>query len=73
MRHRIVNGNIDAARDDVVGGRAELAFSADRFALAITMQNGGAFRPVVQLAARYFLERRQIFDQLIDAQRLTRS
>ena len=73
MRHRIVDGNIDRARDDVVGGRPELALGADRLALAITMQNGGAFRPIVQLAARHFLERRQIFDQLIDAQRLTRS
>ena len=70
MGQRIVDGNVDRARDDVVGGRAELAFGADRFAFAIAMEDGRAFRPVVELPARDFLQRRQILDQLIDAERL---
>ena len=70
---RIVDRNIHRARDDVIRGRAELAFGADRFAFAVAMKHGRAFRPVVQLPARDFLQRRQVLDQLIDAERLSRS
>jgi len=36
------------------------------------MKNGRAFRPILKLGARNFFERRQILDELIDAQRFAR-
>ena len=51
---RIVNENVDRARDDVVGGRAEVALFANDLAFAVTVENGGAFGPILELGARDF-------------------
>src|SRR5206468_5116268 len=66
-----MNENVDAAGHDKKSGRTEIAFFAHDLALLIAMQNGRAFRPIVELRARHFFERRQILDELIDAQWFT--
>ena len=72
MRERIVDEDVDRSRNYVIGGRAKFAFLADNLAFAEAVQNGRAFRPVLQLRARDLFQRRQILDQLIDAHRLAR-
>src|SRR5437868_7986381 len=72
MRERIVNENIDRAGDDVVGGRAELAFLANDFAFAVMMKNGRALGPILELGARDLFERWKMFEELIDRQRFAR-
>ena len=72
MGQRIVNKNVDRARNDVIGGRTEIAFLANDLAFSITMQNGRGFRPVLQLRPRHFFQRREISDELVDAQRFAR-
>ena len=72
MGERILNRNFDRARDDVIRGRTELAFHANRLALSIAVQNRGAFRILVELGRRDFFQRGQILRELLDAQRLTR-
>jgi hypothetical protein len=67
MREGILDGNVDRARDDVVGGRAELPFHANRFAFAVTMEDRCAFRVFLQLHRRDFFQRRQILEELLDA------
>ena len=54
MSERIVNENVDRAGDDVVGGRAELALFANDLAFAVTVKNGGAFGPILELRAGDF-------------------
>ena len=51
---RIVNENVDRARDDVVGGRTELALFANNFAFAVVVKNGRAFGPILELRAGDF-------------------
>ena len=70
VREGVADKYIDRSRDDVIGGRTKLAFLANGLAFAESMKNGRAFGPIFQLRTRHFLERRQIFDELIDAQRL---
>ncbi len=72
MRERIVDENINRPGDDVIRRRTELAFFANDLPLPKTMENGRALRPILKLGARNFFERRQILDELIDAQRFAR-
>lgn len=44
---------------------------AQDFALFVTMQNCRAFRPIIKSCMHDFFERRQILEELVDAQRLT--
>ena len=73
MRERILNRNIDRAGNDVIRRRSELAFHADRLALAVAMQGRRAFRIFFELRAGDFFQCRQILEQLLDAERLTRT
>src|SRR6184192_2554880 len=69
MRERVMNENIDTAGHDIKRRGTEITFFAHDLALSVAMQNRRAFRPIIKLRTRHFLERRQILDQLIDAQR----
>src|SRR5581483_4696875 len=51
MRQRILDENINGARDEIVSGRTELAFAANDFAFAKTMDHGRALCPVIELRA----------------------
>jgi hypothetical protein len=72
MRQRILDENVDRARDDVICGGTKLAFATNDLAFAKTMEHSRAFRPVVELPTRHLLQRGQIFEELIHTQRLAR-
>ena len=69
MGERIVNKNINRPGDDVIRGRTKLAFLANKLPVLVAMQNRRAFPPILELRSRHLFERRQVFDELIDAQR----
>jgi hypothetical protein len=73
MSQGILDGNVNRPRDDVIRGRAELALDANCFPFSVTMKNRRAFRVFLQLDRGDFLQRGQILEELLDAQRLTRS
>ena len=54
VRERIMNENIDRAGDDVVSGRAKLAFFANNLTITIAVKDCRALGPVFQLGARNF-------------------
>src|SRR5437773_3115140 len=68
-----MNENVNAARHDEKSGGTEIAFFAHDFTFPVAMQDHCALGPLsnslLRQLGQYFLERRQILDQLINAQR----
>src|SRR5436190_923566 len=73
MGQWILDEDIDRSRDNIISGRAKLALPANDFTFFVMVNYGGPLGPIIQLRPRNFFQGRQIFDQLIDTERIAGS
>src|SRR5216684_4733675 len=71
MCERIMDENVDATRNNKESRGTEITFFAYRLIFFVTMENRRTLSPIIELGTLHFFQRGQIFEQLIDAQRLT--